>query len=204
MVKWCRQRDLAVAYGVVVAGVATFLHDKDGHVQHRIILETSTNLANLRSYPIFVLFVSAFVVPSLIGLWVLAPLVLIFGAVQRWLGRIPLIVIATVGHVLATLFVAVLIAAGLAHGQLASSIVHEPDVGVSYAFATVAGFAIVMLPFKWRPAYGSGLFLLYTVPLLFTPNFTDVGHITALATGVGFAIVARRAAVRPRPTERPA
>lgn len=180
-------------YAIIVLSVAVFLHDKDGRVQEQIVLHSSTNISNLHHSPIYVLVVSAFVVPSITGLWVLVPLVVLFGAAQRWLGRIPAFVVAAIGHVLATLFVAVLIAAGITHGRLAASAAHDPDVGVSYAVATIAAFLVAVVPLRFRAPYLATLVIVYAVPMVFAPTFTDVGHLTSVLLGLGLAVIAKRA-----------
>jgi rhomboid family protein len=200
---WIRERDLAVAYALIVLVVALVIHTQPrAEVRERLVLESSTNLANLRDDPIFVLIVSAFVVSSISGLWILAPLVVAFGAVQRWLGRIPTVVVAVIGHVGGTLFVAVLLATGLAHGRLGRSILHVPDVGVSYALAAVVGLLAAVVPRRWLVPYVVGLLLYFSGPLAMRPTYTDAGHTTALALGFGLAVLAHRAATRPAPLAR--
>jgi hypothetical protein len=68
-----------------------------------IVSGSSTDLVNLRQRPLAVLFASAFVVSPVWGLWIVAPMVVAYGALQRWLGRASVIVVAVLGHVGATL-----------------------------------------------------------------------------------------------------
>jgi hypothetical protein len=189
-----RGSDLALLYGGVVVAVTVVLASLPGPTRDAVVLHSSTNLDNLRLHPLWVLVVSAFVVSSLHGLWMVPFLALAVAAVQRWLGRIPAVFAAAVGHVGATLFVAVLIVAGISHGRLAASVAHEPDVGVSYVLACLAGLLAARVPPRWVWAYVAALAAYFTVPLLVRPTFTDLGHVTALVTGLGLAHLAVRAA----------
>jgi hypothetical protein len=195
-----RGSGVGVAYAVIVAVIAVVLAVLPGHVQHSAVLHSSTNLANLRARPLWVLAASAFVVSSLWGLLQLPLVVLIYGIAQRWVGGRATVFVAVLGHVGATLFVAVLIASGIAHGYLARSIATTSDVGISYGLACLAGFVISRIPPRRRLPY-----LLVTVaylvgPLLLRPNFTHVGHATALLLGLGLAFLAARVSAASRGT----
>jgi Mn2+/Fe2+ NRAMP family transporter len=192
-----RGTDLAWAYAAVVLVVAAVARTLPG-TSEELVLDTSTNLDNLRHTPVLVLVASAFVVSPLSGLWILAPLVVAFGAAQRWLGRAATLVVATLGHVGATLFVAVLLAAGIERGWLDPTIAAAPDVGVSYGLAAVAGLLVARVPHRRRPWYALALLALAAVPLLVSPSFTDVGHLVAVLLGFALALVVRRAATLAR------
>ena len=184
--------DLAWAYAAVVAVVAVVAQVLPG-TSEELVLDTSTNLDNLRHTPVLVLVASAFVVSSLRGLWILLPLVVVFGAAQRWLGRAATLVVATLGHVGATLLVAVLLAAGIERGALDPAIARAPDVGVSYGLAAVAGVLVARVPRRRRPWYALALLVVAGGPLLVSPNFTDVGHLIAVLLGFAVALVVQRA-----------
>jgi len=189
-----RGSDLAVLYALVVLAVAVALHASPDHLQRRFVQDTSSNLVNLRHSPLRVLLLSALVVPDVEGLLILVPLVLALTASTRWLGRGPTLVALVFGHVGATLFVATLLVAGVTNGRLDPSVARAPDVGVSYALAGVFGMLAARVPRRWRwawvlvPTAGLG------IVLLVAPDFTAVGHLTALAIGFGLGAVAHRAA----------
>lgn len=189
-----RRCDLAVVYALVVLGLTIAVNLRPAPLRAQFVEQSSTNLANLRRQPLHVLVVSAFVIPAWRGLTILAPLVLAFGAAQRWVGRLATVVVAVIGHVGATLFVAILLTAGLTRGRLARSVIHAPDVGVSYGLACVAAFLTARLPARWRWPYLGLLAAYFCLPLLLHPTFTAVGHTTALLLGLGLALLAARAA----------
>jgi hypothetical protein len=189
-----RGSDLAVLYAGVVLVVAIALHAAPDHLQGRFVLETSSNLVNLRHSPLRVLLLSALVVPDVAGLLILVPLVVALTASTRWLGRGPTLVALVFGHVGATLFVASLLLAGVTDGRLDPSVARAPDVGVSYALAGVCGMLAARVPRRWRWAYVLAPTAGLGVVLLLAPDFTAVGHLTALAVGFGLGAVAHRAA----------
>jgi hypothetical protein len=181
-------RDLAVGYAVVVLVIAVAISALPAAHGHQLVLDSSTNLANLRQRPLFVLGLSAFVVATPAGLWVLAPLVVAYGAAQRWVGRLATLVVAVFGHVGATLFVAVLLATGIAHHQLDRSIAQQPDVGVSYGVAAVLGVLTARRP-EHRLRWVLAGTLLLVARLAVSDTFTDLGHLTAWTIGVAIGLV---------------
>jgi hypothetical protein len=192
-----RGADVGWAYAAVVVVVAIVVRVLPGTRPQDLVLDTSTNLDNLRHTPLLVLGASAFVVWPLWGLWILAPLVLVFGAAQRWLGRTATIIVAVLGHVGATLFVAVLLAAGINDGVVDPAIAREPDVGVSYGLAAVAGLLAGRVPRRLRPWYVLGLLVVTAGPLGLDTDVTGVGHVLAALLGFALAVLTTRAARRP-------
>ncbi len=186
--------DLALGYAAVVAAVTIVLQLVPAEVRADVVARCSTNIANLRDRPVFVLVVSAFVVPNLAGLLQLPVLMLVYATGQRWVGRAGTVLAAGFGHVGATLLVATLIASGITHGRLAESVAQASDVGVSYGVACLAGFVVSRVPPRWRGVYVAALAGFYAGPLLRHQTFTDVGHVTALLLGLALALLAARVA----------
>jgi hypothetical protein len=190
--------DVAIAYGAVVVTVTIALQFMPASRQHDIVERCSTNLANLRDHPLYVLLVSAFVVPSMWGLWIIPWLLVGYAAAQRWVGRVATIFVGLLGHVGATLFVAVLLTAGLWHGFVSRTVVHASDVGVSYGLACITAFLVGELPRRYRGVYTIVLTVFFGARLVIHHTFSDVGHATALLIGFGVALVATRVAVAER------
>jgi len=186
--------DIAVAYGGIVVGIAVVLAIAPDSIHDDVVLQSSTNLANLRSHPLHVLAVSAFVVSNVLGLWLVPFLMIAYAAAQRWLGRIAAITAGVFGHVGATLFVATLLVAGIRDRIVRASVAREPDVGVSYGLAAVAGMLAGYVPARWRWWYVGALLLSFGTPLIAFTTFTDVGHITALTIGFCLGWISHRAA----------
>ena len=184
-----RHADVAWAYAAIVLVIAIVVEAAPGLTSDELVQDTSTNLENLRETPVLVLVASAFVVAPLSGLWILPPLVVAFAAAQRWLGRASTVIVAALGHVGVTLFVAVLLAAGIHAGRLSPALARAQDVGVSYAVMTVAGLLVARVPRWLRPWYMGGLLAFTVVPLLLDPDFTAVGHLTAVLLGFALAVL---------------
>jgi hypothetical protein len=198
--------DIAMIYGAIVVLVAVALQLLPDSVHDDVVLRNSTNLVNLRERPISVLLISAFVVSNFAGLWLVPWLMLSYAATQRWLGRLATVFAALLGHIGATVFVAVLLTAGIWHHWVARSVAREPDVGVSYGLACLVGLLVMQVPRRWRAGYVGLVVLFFVGPLILRPTFTDVGHTTALVTGFGLALLTARAAAASRqgPSGRPA
>ncbi len=189
-----RESDIALVYGGMVIGVAVVLAFAPQSVHDKFVLNSSTNLANLRDHPLYVLAVSAFVVSSVFGLVLVPPLMIAYAAAQRWLGRLAAIIAGVFGHFGATLFVATLLVAGIRDRVVTAAVAREPDVGVSYGLAAVCGLLTAYVPVRWRRWYFGAAAIVLGVPLVASRTFTDVGHATAFVIGLGLARIAHRAA----------
>ena len=196
MLGWLRRRDAAVSYAVVVLVLAVAIGLLPGRLAQRFVINSSTNLANLRSHPPYVLLVSAFVISPLWQVWILAPAVWVYGEIQRWLGRGSVLVVAVLGHVGATLFVATMISAGIAHGQVSLAEARGADVGVSYGLVTAMGLLAARLPVHrragglgWvtRDVYVGLVSAALVLLLVLDRSFTDLGHLSAWGIGLSLA-----------------
>lgn len=203
-----RRSDLALAFcGVVTLMTVSLALAPDGLVSD-VVAATSTNLANLRTHPVLVLVASVFVVPHLedLGLVLVMLVALAYG--QAWVGRFATLVVAVIGHIGATLFVAVLLVSGLGAHLVPRSVVFAEDVGVSYALAALLGWLTARVPHRWRGWYVAALVVYFLSPALFGPSFTDAGHASALALGLSLAVLSARSAGKrlsvPSPAASPA
>lgn len=191
---WLHQRDIAAGYCLILIVTVTVVFAGSSTSAHRVVLDSSTNLGNLRSQPLLVLIVSAFVLASPWGLWVLPIVFATYASAQRWLGRSATVVVALIGHVFATVFVAVLLAAGVAQHQLSRRIAHEPDVGVSYGLAALLAVLVFRLPSPWRKTVLAGATLVLAGILGVSQTFTDLGHLLAWLLGAAMGLVGDRIA----------
>ena len=149
---------------------------------------SSTNLVNLRLRPLAVLFASPLVVSPVAGLWIVAPMVVAYGELQRWLGRVGALVIGVLGHVGATLFVATMEITSLAKGRVGFNIAASPEVGVSYGLDAVAGVLVARVAASWRRRYVMASLVVIVGQFLMLRNFTGLGHLTAWLIGLAAAI----------------
>jgi hypothetical protein len=190
---WWSGRDLGVSYAVIVLLVSVVVAVQPPHELRMLVEQSSTNLANMASHPLQVLVFSAFVVSPATGLVLLVPLVIAFGEVERWLGRAALFVIAVFGHIGATLVVMTIQITALHRRLVRFSVVIRPDVGVSYAMFAAIGVLLVRVPRRWRLAYGLASLAVIAILLVWSLDFTNVGHATAWLIGLALGLVAQRA-----------
>ena len=181
-------RDVAVVYAVLVVVISVVVATQPPLLLRDVVQTSSTNLVNLRQRPLSVLFASAFVISPVFGLWIVVPMVLAYGELQRWLGRATLFVVAVLGHVGATLFVATMEITQLAKGRVGFSIAVSPDVGVSYGLAAVAGVLVIRVAGTWRRRYVIASLIVIVGQLLILRNFTGLGHLTAWLIGLAVAV----------------
>ena len=181
-------RDVAMVYAVLVVVVSVVAATQPPSLLRDIVQTSSTNLVNMRQRPLSVLFASAFVISPVSGLWIVVPMVVAYGGLQRWLGRASLFVVAVLGHIGATLFVATMEITELAKGRVGFSIAVSPDVGVSYGLAAVAGVLVVRVPDPWRRRYVIASLIVIVGQFLILRNFTGLGHLTAWLIGLAVAV----------------
>ena len=144
---------VTVAYAVILTGVTTVLVALGPRVQNRVISHASTNLHNLSHGRLGTLFVSAFVIDAgPIYVWLPGLVCLLALAELLWRsGR--LVVAFAVGHIGATLLVAVGLTAAVELGWLSTDVSRATDVGMSYGASAVLGALAAAMPWRWRPAW---------------------------------------------------
>ncbi|MEV0092312.1 rhomboid-like protein [Streptomyces sp. NPDC050738] len=144
----------------------------------------STNINNLTSTPIRVLFQSAMWIDG--SSWLpYAVLYSIFHAqAERWLGTARWIAVLAAAHILASYISEGALLWAVHHGHAASSMVNTLDVGVSYALAGVVAVLTYRIAPPWRYVYLIGVLVIYGAPLLTGRTFTDLGHFTSVLIGL--------------------
>jgi hypothetical protein len=187
-----RGRDIAVVYAILVVVISILVAVQPPALLRDIVQTSSTNLVNLRQRPLAVLFVSPFVISPVSGLWLVAPMIVAYGELQRWLGRASALVVGVLGHVGATLFVATMEIMQLAKGRIGFSIAVSPDVGISYGLAAVAGIMVVRVGATWRRRFIIASLIVIIGQFLILRNFTGLGHLTAWLIGLAVAVPVSR------------
>ena len=183
---------VTVAYAVSVTCVTIALYALGPAVQDRVIRHVSTNLHNLSHGRFGTLLGSAFVVDAgPIYVW-LPGLVCLLAVAELTFRSGLLAATFAVGHVGATLLVAAGLTAAVEFGWLPLSVSRATDVGMSYGAAAVLGSLTAAIPGRWRPAW-IGWFVAVGIAIVVVGHdFTDVGHVVALALGMLVATRLRR------------
>lgn len=188
-----RGRDVALVYGAVVVVIGIVVAVQPPALLRHIVSSSSTNLVNLRQRPLSVLFASAFVVSPAWGLLIVPPMVVAYGALQRWLGRASVLVVGVLGHIGATLFVATMEITEITKGRVGFSVAVRPDVGVSFGLAAVAGLLVVRVADEWRRRYVVASLIVIVGQFFLLLDFTGLGHVTAWLIGLAVAVPVGRA-----------
>jgi hypothetical protein len=175
---------VTVAYAATLLMVATTLLALGPRAQDRAVGHLSTNLHNLAHGHIGTLLGSAFVtadgsvylmLPGLVCLLALAELL--------WCGR-RLVQAFVLGHIGATLIVAVGLAAAIRIGWLPISLAGVSDVGLSYGAMAVLGTLTAAIPPRFRPAWIAWWLSVALVMVASGADFTATGHTVALVLGM--------------------
>ena len=175
---------VTVTYAVILTCVTTALLALDPSVHDRVIRHTSTNLHNLSHGHVGTLLGSAFVIDAgPIYTWLPGLMCLLALAELLWRsGR--LLVAFVVGHIGATLLVALGLTAAVELGWLPVSVSRATDVGMSYGAIAVLGALTAAMPRRWRPAWIGWWLPIGLAVVAIGRDFTDVGHAVALVLGM--------------------
>jgi hypothetical protein len=175
---------VTAAYAVTLLLVATTLLVLGPRVQDRVVSHLSTNLHNLAHGHLGTLLGSAFVTAD--GqVYVLLPGLVCLLALAELLWRSGRLVLAfALGHIGATLIVAVGLAAAIKFGWLPISIARTSDVGLSYGAMAVLGTLTAAIPPRWRPAWIGWWLAVALVVVASGADFTAAGHTVALMLGM--------------------
>ena len=189
---WWTGRDVGVVYALLVLAASLVIQLAP---QTKVLVEhTSTNLADMSSHPFQVLVLSAFVIAPLGGLVLLIPVVVLYGELQRWVGRLSTVLVVVFGHVGATLVVMTMEITAMRSRLVGLDIAVRPDVGVSYGMFAVVGALLARVPTRWRWPYLLACLVLLALLLITHLNFTNLGHATAWLIGISISWLLR---VRP-------
>jgi hypothetical protein len=191
---WARRCPLTATYLLVLVVVAVVVAQLPPRVADEVVNHVSTNLQGLRNAPLLVLVASAFVLcGGPVGLLLLPLVAVAMGAVEHWLGKLATVLVFALGHVGATLGLAVILASGIAHRMIDPQIATVRDVGVSYGLLALAGTLTARVPAWWRRWSAGALGCLSLGMFAVSRDPTEAGHVLAVIIGLALAAVLVRA-----------
>lgn len=178
---------VTAAYAVTLTVVSTTLLALGPEVQGRVIRHASTNLHNLSHGRLGTLICSAFVIDAgPVYLW-LPGLLCLLGLGELLWRSSRLMVAFAVGHVGATLLVAIGLTAAVELAWLPPTVTRASDVGMSYGAVAVLGALTAAISRRWRPPWIGWWLAVSAAVVVGDQDFTDVGHLVALALGMAVA-----------------
>lgn len=176
-----------------------------GREVHHVLLHRSTNIHELGTDPLGVLFSSL--------LWIdgknLEPYLLLFtlflAPAEHWLGQLRWLTVGLSCHILATYVSEGILYYAIQEHEASERLVHARDIGVSYFLVGVMAVLTYHIARPWRWGYLGVLFVIFGFPLLTMNhhelNFTAIGHFASILIGLCFYPMARE---RRRPQLNPA
>lgn len=176
---------VTVSYATVLAAVGTTLLIMGPRAGDVVVSHMSTNLHNLARGHVATLIGSLFVTSDgFIYVWLPGLVCLLALAELLWRGR-RLILVFGLGHLGATLFVAVGLTAAIRFGWLPISVARASDVGISYGAMAILGALTAAIPTRWRAAWvGWWLAVGVISATVGGDDFTNSGHLVALLIGM--------------------
>jgi len=178
---------VTVSYAVILFGVTTTLSMLGPAVADRVIRHASTNLHNLTHGHVGTLLGSAFVVDAGAPYVWLPGLVCLLGVAELFWRSGRLVIGFAVGHIGATLLVAAGLATAVKLAWLPVAITRAEDVGMSYGATAVLGTLTGVVPHRWRSTWIGWWLAVGASVVWLSSDFTDVGHVVAMALGMVLA-----------------
>lgn len=162
------------------------------HELHAVLVQRSTNIHHLGTDPAYVLFASLFWVDG--GAWLLCLLLftLFLAPAEQWLGQIRWLTVGLSTHIAATYISEGVLYLAIEQHIEPARMVHVRDVGVSYFVVGVMVVLTYHIAPPWRWVYLAALVIYYGAGLLVDPNFTAIGHFSAILIGLCWYPITRR------------
>jgi hypothetical protein len=170
-------------------------HNLTGQQLHTVLLHRYTNIHQLATDPLGVLFSSLF--------WIdgksLEPYLLLFtlflAPAEHWLGQVRWLAVGLSSHILATYISEGLLYLAIEKHDASERYVRAHDIGVSYFVVGVMAVLAYRIARPWRWGYLAVLFIIFGFPLI-TMNrielsFTAIGHFAAILIGLAFYPMAK-------------
>ncbi|WP_330183076.1 rhomboid family intramembrane serine protease [Nocardia sp. NBC_01503] len=198
-----RRLFLPVTYGyaALLISVTVLLSILSEATQTRVILHASTNLSNLLRGHFATLFSSAFVIDDLQSAAVIIPLLAcLLALAELRFGALRLLRIFIVGHIGATVLVALGLWVAVSANWLPQEVTKVSDVGVSYGAMALIGAFIALVPSRWKPTWAITWLAVAVAGVAMGRTFTNVGHLLAFSIGLlaGYRVLRRGRAELPR------
>jgi hypothetical protein len=157
----------------------------------RIQRDHSTNLRQLQTHPLRALTTSLFWLDDR-KWWPYVPLfAFVIAPAERKLRWWRWLTVGVAAHVVATYVSQAYLGGLIRTGRAPRRLVNARDVGVSYFTLGVTGAVTSRVEEPWRSRWQAAALLVLTTNVVFTPTFTEVGHLTAFGVGLAASRTSR-------------
>jgi hypothetical protein len=174
-----------------------------GRALHSLRVHQSTNIHDLATDPLQVLFTSLLWIDGRVWAPYLVLFTLFLAPAEHWLGKIRWLTVGLAAHVGATYISEGMLYLAIQHHLAPEHLVHAPDIGVSYFMVGVIAVLAYRIASPWRWGYLAVLVTVFTVPLFIHLTFTAIGHFSAIFIGLLFYPMARGRGRSPMPRIKP-
>jgi hypothetical protein len=189
--RFVRTAPLTYLWLAVLLGT-TIRQRQDGHHLHHLLVHESTNIHDLATDPLQVLFESLLWIDGRSWTLYLLLFSLFLAPAEHWLGQIRWLTIGLTAHVGATYLSEGWLYLAIQYRHAPRRLVHATDIGVSYFLVGVIALLAYRIARPWRWVYLAILITVFVVLLITQFNFTAIGHFSAIFIGLLFYPLTRR------------
>jgi hypothetical protein len=159
---------------------------------HTVTVHNSTNIHDLATDPLEVLFSSLLWIDGRYWTPYLVLFTLFLAPAEQWLGQVRWLTVGLTCHIVATYISEGLLYLAIQNHLAPKRLVHASDIGVSYFLVGVIAVLAYRIATPWRWGYLAVLITIFVVPLVVNLNFTGIGHFSSIFIGLCFYPMARK------------
>jgi hypothetical protein len=189
--RFVRSAPLTYLWLIVLLVTTIIQHSLTRRELHTLLIHQSTNIHELATDPLEVLFTSLFWIDGRYWTPYLVLFTLFLAPAEQWLGEIRWLTVGLTAHVGATYLSESMLYLAIQHHLAPEYLVHARDIGVSYFMIGVIAVLAYRIVTPWRWGYLAILVTAFTVPLFIHLTFTAIGHFSAIFIGLLFYPMAR-------------
>ena len=182
---------LTYAWLLVLLYTTIVAHQLTRRQLHTVLVHRSTNLHQLATDPLYVLFSSLLWIDGRYWLPYLIFFTVFLGPAELWLGQLRWAAVGLTCHVGATYISEGMLYLQIQYHWVPAKLVYARDIGVSYFLVGVAALLAYRIAKPWRWVYLGGLIGLFIGAWALKPGFTAIGHVAAIGIGLCFYPMAR-------------
>lgn len=184
---------------LAVLFVTTRVQRNAGRARSQLLRSQSTNLNHLADEPTRVLAASLFWLDGNRWWPYVPPFAAVLAPAERRLGTLRWLTVGTAAHVAGTYLGQGYLRRSIRTEQAPPRLADAHDVGVSYFLLGVAGTLTAYLPRRYRTRVRAASLAVLAGNAAARPTFTEIGHLSAFATGLALGPLATDGDLRPYP-----